>query len=447
MTFATKQEPLTMSELRDRIGKIAANASGGDGEVLHDLLGRWDDLFPKKKDCVSEPVERIDRVNTVNGVGKPGSQAYRIAFEELRGFMFDVFVAVGTPKEEASVAADVLIYADKRGIDSHGIGRLNPIYVQRIRAGIMHATAPFTIVKETESTALIDGNLGLGLVIGPRCMQICIEKARACGIAMVTCRNSTHYGAAGYYTNMATEAGMIGITGTNARASISPTHGVTPMLGTNPLTWAVPSDDGFPVSLDCATSITQRGKVEKYAREGTLTPAGQVVDRDGRERTDTEAILRDLVTGKCSLAPLGGVGEELGGYKGYGYALLVELLSSALCDGKTSDELTGVDPSTGEKCPMPLGHWFIAIDIERFVPLELFKRRTGEYLRSIRESDKYPTGPGRIFTPGEKEHDALVEREQKNGTLVPVALQRDMIQLREQYPVLQDRYRKFPFES
>lgn len=446
MTLAAKQKSSTLAELRERVNKIAVSSSGAEGEVLHELLGRWEEVFPDDGNVQTLPRDGQKNITVGNGYEKPVQRAHRIPFDVLRGFMVDVFVAVGTPPAEAEVAADVLIYADKRGIDSHGIGRLNLIYIQRIRANIMKASAPITVLKETDSTALVDGNLGLGLVIGPHCMRMCIEKTKKCGIAMVVCRNSTHYGAAGYYTNMATEAGMIGITGTNARASISPTHGVTPMLGTNPLTWAMPSDDGFPVSLDCATSITQRGKIEKFAREGAPTPAGQVVDRDGQERTDTEGILNDLVSGRCSLAPLGGCGENLGGYKGYGYALLVELLSSALCDGKTSDDLTGVDPSTGEKCPMPLGHWFIAIDIERFVPLNLFKSRTGSFLRAIRSGDKYPSGPGRIFTPGEKEHDAMVDRAEKNGTLVPAALQHDMIQLREQYHELREKYPKFPFE-
>lgn len=164
-------------------------------------------------------------------------------------------------------------------------------------------------------------------------------------------------------------------------------------------------------------------------------------------RTDTDGILRDLSSGQCSLAPLGGPGEELGGYKGYGMALFVELLSSALSDGKTSNELSGVDKETGAKIPMPLGHWFIAIDIERFVPLNTFKKRTGDFLRLIRDSTKSPSGPGRIWTPGEKEHDAMVDRKQKNGTLVPEALQKDMVTLREQYPEhLAEKYASFPWE-
>lgn len=430
-----------LAELRSRVEAVAGRLSGADGAVLQELLAKWD----------VSPDNGAQAAGADDGEKKETSQApvkyTTIPFDFLQTFMYDTFIEIGVPDAEAKVAAEVLIFADMRGIDSHGIGRLNPIYIQRIRAGIMTPTAPFTIVKETESTALIDGNLGLGLSIGPRCMDICIQKAKACGLAMVVCRNSTHYGAAGYYVDMAQKHGMIGITGTNARASIAPTHGVTPMLGTNPMTWGMPTGDAFPLMLDCATSINQRGKIEKYAREGLPTPAGQVVDREGRTRTDTEGILRDLVSGKCSLAPLGGPGEALGGYKGYGYALVVELLSSALCDGKTSNELSGVDRETGAKIPMPLGHWFIAIDVERFLPLETFKTRTSGFLQALRDSDKDPTGPGRIYTPGEKEHDAMKKRTVENGTPVPEALQKDMVQLREQYPRLAEKYPKFPFEE
>lgn len=438
---AASPRALSPAELRARVASIAASAADDDAAVLVELLSRWDGVPPAAA-AAAKPAAA-----PTPAPAAPQAASARVPLDFLRAFMRDAFAAVGVPPAEAETAADVLIYADVRGIDSHGIGRLYPIYVARVRAGIMKATAPLTVVKETESTALLDGGLGLGLVVGDAAMRLCIAKAKKVGVAMVVVRNSTHYGAAGYHTTLAADAGCIGMTGTNARASIAPTHGVDPMLGTNPLTWSLPSDDGWPCSLDAATSINQRGKIEKYARDGAPTPPGQVIDRDGRVRTDTEGILRDLTTGKCSLAPLGGAGEEMGGYKGYGLALFVELLSSALCDGKMSNELGGVDRATGEKIPMPLGHWFIAIDIERFLPVDTFKKRTGDFLRLIRDGAKDPSGPGRIWTPGEKEHDYLVERKRKNGTLVPAALQKDMTLLREQYPEeLAEKYAVFPWE-
>lgn len=148
-------------------------------------------------------------------------------------------------------------------------------------------------------------------------MQMAIDKAKKHGVGFVAVRNSTHYGIAGYYTTMATAHGCIGFSGTNARPSIAATFGAEPMLGTNPLCFGIPSDDPFPFVIDCATSINQRGKIERYGREGLPTPRGCVVDDQGIERTDTEGILKDMVLGKCFLTPVGGAGAELGGYKGY----------------------------------------------------------------------------------------------------------------------------------
>ena len=191
-----------------------------------------------------------------------------------------------------------------------------PTQCDRMDNGILFPDKPIDILKETETTALLDGNLGLGLYIGPYAMDMAIQKAKKHGVGFVAVKNSTHYGIAGYYATMATDAGCIGLTGTNARPSIAPTFGVEPMLGTNPLTFGIPSDDDFPFVIDCATSTNQRGKIEKYAREGVPTPQGAVIDLDGIERTDTDGILRDMVLGKCALTPVGGAGDKMAGYKG-----------------------------------------------------------------------------------------------------------------------------------
>jgi LDH2 family malate/lactate/ureidoglycolate dehydrogenase len=215
-----------------------------------------------------------------------------IPFDYLEGFMFDVLVAYGVPEKEARISADVLIESDKRGIDSHGIGRLKPIYCDRIDKGILHPYKDISVVKETDTTALVDGHLGLGLYIGPKCMAMAIAKAKKHGVGFVVAQNSTHYGIAGYYATMASDAGCVGMSGTNARPSIAPTFGVEPMLGTNPLCFGIPTDDSFPFCIDCATSVNQRGKIERYAREGKDTPKGAVIDNAGIERTDTEGTYR-----------------------------------------------------------------------------------------------------------------------------------------------------------
>src|SRR5665811_1845713 len=238
-------------------------------------------------------------------------------------FMTDVFVKVGVPKEDAEVCAEVLIESDKRGIESHGVGRFKPIYIDRINAGLQNPVTQFEIVHERNATAVVDGHNGMGHVIAKRSMQVAIDKAKKYGIGMVAVRNSTHFGIAGYYAIMAAKENMIGITGTNARPSIAPTFGVENMLGTNPLVFGMPTDEEFPFVIDCATSITQRGKIELYAREGKEMPKGWVIDENGKSKTNSSEALDDFIKGKAALAPLGGVGEEMAGYKGYGYATVV----------------------------------------------------------------------------------------------------------------------------
>ncbi|TRO60702.1 Ldh family oxidoreductase, partial [Candidatus Bathyarchaeota archaeon] len=182
-----------------------------------------------------------------------------VDFDTLEQFMVDVFVGLGVPLEDAEICADVIITSDKRGIDSHGVQRLKPMYYDRIKKGLQFPKAKYEIVRETSTTAVVEGNRGMGHATAKHAMELAIEKASKHGMGMVVVRNSTHYGIAGYYALMAAEAGMIGITGTNARPSVAPTYGVEPMLGTNPLTIGMPTDEDFPFILDPATSIIQRG--------------------------------------------------------------------------------------------------------------------------------------------------------------------------------------------
>lgn len=361
-------------------------------------------------------------------------------FDDLERFMAAVLRGLGVPDKDAAICADVLITADKRGIDSHGIGRLKPIYYDRIKTGIQEAVTRLEIVREGPTTAVLDGHNGMGHVIAKQAMQMAIDKARSYGLGMVTVRNSTHYGIAGYYSLMACQQGMIGITGTNARPSIAPTFGVENMLGTNPLTFGIPTDEAFPFVLDCATSVSQRGKIEVYARDNKEIPDGWVIDREGQSRTDTTQILVDLVTGKAALTPLGGIGEDHAGFKGYGYATVVEILSAALQGGAFLKALSGFN-QVGQRVPYQLGHFFMAIDIEAFTDLKAFQKSSGDILRALRASQKAP-GAERIYTAGEKEYLAWLERKDLGAPLNQV-LQQEMLQMREELGLTEFH---FPFE-
>jgi L-2-hydroxycarboxylate dehydrogenase (NAD+) len=364
-----------------------------------------------------------------------------VPFDLLEAFMVDVFKGVGVPDADARICADVLISADKRGIDSHGVGRLKLIYYDRIvKGGIQKPVTEFEVVRDCKATAVVDGHDGMGMVIGKRSMKMAIDKAREHGLGMVVARNSTHYGFAAYYSLMAVDAGMIGLTGTNARPSIAPTHGVDNMLGTNPLVFAMPTDEPFAFTNDYATSVIQRGKIEQWAREGKDCPEGLVIDREGKSATDSVQILEGLIRGTAALAPIGGLTEETGGYKGYGFATVVEILSAALSQGAFLKQLGGKDQE-GRDIPIPLGHFFMAIDIECFTDLAAFKKTTGDILRALRASTKAP-GKERIYTCGEKEYLAWQERKDK-GVPVDAGLRRELVTLRDE---LKLPYR-FPFEG
>jgi L-2-hydroxycarboxylate dehydrogenase (NAD+) len=354
------------------------------------------------------------------------AEIYWINFDTMERFMVDVFKGVGIPEEDARICADVLITADKRGIDSHGIGRLKPIYYDRIRAGIQNPVTNLEVVREGPTTAVLDGHDGMGQVISKRAMSLAVTKAKKYGLGMVAVRNSTHYGIAGYYALMAVESGMIGITGTNARPSIAPTFGVENMLGTNPLTFGMPTDEDFPFMLDCATSIIQRGKIEVYARIGKDLSEGWVIGENGEALTSSRQVLIDLVEGTAALTPLGGIGDDFAGYKGYGYATVVEILSAALQSGSFLKGLMGFS-TDGKAQPYHLGHFFMAIDISAFTELELFKKTTGDILRALRASKKAP-GHDRIYTAGEKEYMTWLERKNK-GVPVNKPLQDNIRQL------------------
>ena len=352
-----------------------------------------------------------------------------VSWELMNAFLIDAFKGYGVPEEDARICADVLLESDRRGIESHGCNRFKPIYIDRIKKGTLLPVTNIEILKETPTTVVMDAHDGMGMVASYRMMEMLVEKAKKYGMAGGAIKNSTHYGIAGYWTTMASKEGLVGITGTNARPSIAPTFGVENMMGTNPLTFSLPTDEEFPFCLDCATSIVQRGKIEYYAREGKDTPAGMVVSENGETMTDSKEILDALVKGTAALAPLGGIGEELAGYKGYGYAAVVEILSAALAGGEFMKALTGVSED-GKPQMYHLGHFFFVVDPDAFSGREEFKKIAGDICRALRASKKAP-GSERIYTAGEKEYLVWLERKDK-GVPVSVSVQKDILQVRDE---------------
>ncbi|WP_366131989.1 Ldh family oxidoreductase [uncultured Oscillibacter sp.] len=351
-----------------------------------------------------------------------------VPWDLMNSFLIDAFKGYGVPEDDAKICADVLLESDRRGIESHGCNRFKPIYIDRIVNGTLLPETKMDIVKDTPTTVVMDANNGMGMVASYHMMEMLIEKAAKYGMAGGAVYNSTHYGIAGYWTTMAEKAGMIGITGTNARPSVAPTWGVEPMMGTNPLTFTMPTDEEFPFNFDCATSTIQNGKIEFYARSGKPTPEGLVVTKDGGTMSDSAKILTEMRAGNCALLSVGGLGEATGGYKGYGFTTIVEILSAALAGGPYLKDLSGKAPD-GSSQMYRLGHFFFVINTEFFMGLDTFKKTAGGICRGLRNSQKAP-GAERIYTAGEKEWLAWQERKDK-GVPVGETIQKEIIEVRD----------------
>ncbi len=326
------------------------------------------------------------------------SEFVLISSEDLRRFSAEVFVQAGMARADAEISADVLVTADLRGIESHGVSRLR-MYYDGLKSGRHNPQTNFEIVSDQDAAVVVDAHRAMGHAVGVRAMHLAIDKARVHGVGSVAVRNSSHFGIAGYYTLLAVQAGMIGLSFTNARPSVAPTFGVRPALGTNPIAFGAPTDEENPFLFDAATSIIQRGKIEVMAREGKPMPPGYVISREGELLTDARRADAGFAAGENALLPLGGEGELLGGHKGFGLSVMVELLCTALQDNAFMGHLPG-----GSGLPAQVGHFFMAIDIRHFIPLERFKAISGGIVRELRAAERAP-GQSRIYTAGEKEFE------------------------------------------
>lgn len=363
-----------------------------------------------------------------------------IPWNLARSFIHDAFVKLGVPDEDACICTDVILESDRRGIESHGCNRFKPLYIDRIKNGLQVPVTRLEILKETPTTIMADAHQGLGMVASYRIMKKLIQKARLSGLSMGVIKNSSHYGIAGYWSTMASKEGLLGISGTNTRPLQAPTFGSAPILGTNPLAFAFPTDEPFPFLFDGATCVHSRGKIEYYNRIHNPTPDGVAIDREGRCLHDSAKILQDFKTSEAALLPLGGRGEETAGYKGYDFATTVEILCAALSGGDYLSMLTGLDKE-GHKVHHNVGHFFLVINPEFFIGETPFRQTTGHILREIRSSPKAP-GHDRIFTAGEKAYETSQVREKQGIPLTP-GVQQEFIDVRNQFHLPYH----FPFEK
>jgi LDH2 family malate/lactate/ureidoglycolate dehydrogenase len=358
----------------------------------------------------------------------------RVYAEPLKQFCERTFQKLGVSEEDAHITAEVLVAADLRGIDSHGVARLRR-YVNGLRDKMMIAQPQIQVVTETPTTALIDAGGGLGQPVSFRAMGRAIQKAQEVGAGFVAVRNSNHYGIAGYYAMMALEHDCIGMSMTNASVLVVPTHARDAMIGTNPIAVAAPAGAQWPFVLDTATSTVPRGKLEVYRRLEKPLPLGWATDETGTPTTDTTKVLenfKDKTRGGGGLLPLGGAGEELGGHKGYGLGLWVDIFSAVL-SGAAYADLVYPKTINGKPLPSQIGHFFGAWRIDAFRPADEFKAAMDDLQRRLKSAPK-ADGQSRIYVHGEKEYEEA-ERRSREGIPLNLKVAADLQAIGEELGV------------
>jgi len=331
----------------------------------------------------------------------------RINHEKLTRFVQTAFEKLGVPAADAQIAAETLVSADLRGVDTHGVIRFSPHawYVKWLSDGSMTAKPNIRTISETPSTALLDGDRGMGMVIGHRAMKLAIEKAKQSGIGMVGVRNSRHYGMSAQYAMQALAHDMIGIAMTNAGRQVVPTFGREARFGTNPMCFAVPADKELPFVLDMATTTAAAGKLELAARLEKTIPVGWALDEKAEATQDPRVAQKAR-----RLLPLGG-SRDSGSHKGYGLAVLVEILCGVLTGTLTA---LAVDQD-------PRGHFFGAIRVDAFRPVAEFKQDMDRLIRELKSTPPIE-GQKRVYVAGEIEFETAEERGERGIPLLPSVL-------------------------
>ena len=341
------------------------------------------------------------------------------SYPQLKKFCTDAFLKFGFNEQECEIIVDVLLTSDLYGIESHGMQRLVR-YHKGIEKGLIKIDAKPEIVFETPVSAVIEGNDGMGQLLGHKAMSIAIEKAKKTGMAIVSVRNSNHYGIAGYYAKMACKEGLIGMSMTNSEAIMVPTFARKAMLGSNPIAIAMPAEP-YDFFFDASTTVVTRGKLEIYNKLDKPLPDMWALDKNGKGTSDASDVLKNIVAkAGGGIMPLGGETEQSGSHKGYGYGMFCEIFCSILSMGLTSNH-THIG-SKGGTC-----HGFIAINPEVFGDAAAIKEHLSTFLKELREAPK-AEGQERIYTHGEKEVFAYKDR-MENGIDVNLGTVAEMVDL------------------
>jgi L-2-hydroxycarboxylate dehydrogenase (NAD+) len=345
-----------------------------------------------------------------------------IAYSSLNDFCAAIFLKIGCSEKDAVLATKVLISADARGVDSHGVARLSG-YVRLWESNRINATPNIQVVHETPSTAVVDGDGGLGLVVAPQAMEIAIKKAEIAGTGWVAVRNSNHYGIAGYHAMMALEKDMIGISMTNASPLVSPTFSLDRLLGTNPIAVAVPADKQPPFVADFATTTAANGKLEILQRVGKEAPEGWIQDAKGAVSTNPH----ELKDGGA-LLPLGG-DRDHGSHKGYCLGSVVDIFSAVLSGanyGPWVPPFVAFLPLPENPVGKGIGHFFGAMRIDAFRPADEFKAHMDNWITTFRNSRAIDGE--KVLIPGDPER-WMEEERMRNGIPVQIKVKEDLIQL------------------
>lgn len=322
----------------------------------------------------------------------------RYDYQKLKKYGTTILVLAGLEEREAEILVESLLYADSRGVSSHGFSRLN-VYTKRVQSGVITAGANIKIIQEAPAALVLDGQNGVGAKIARQALELTMRKARNSGCCTTTVRNGNHFGAGAFYSKYAAENEMIAIVASNSEAAVAPVGGAAAMLGTNPLAIAVPARRNTPFDLDMATSVASRGKIVLAQKEGRTIPQGWAVDQSGIPTTDPSAVLD------------GGILLPFGGAKGYAISLFIDLMCSCLGGAKTCRETPRF--WSDYEHPQDVGYFMIVIDPSKFLPQEIFETRVDDVLDEFHVCPSAP-GVNRVYTPGEIEA-AREQSSQQNG--------------------------------